>query len=83
MIKSRRIRWAGYVAVMGNKRNTYVLVGKLEGRGPLRRPRRRGVDSIKKDVGEIGWGGIDWIRLTKIRDKRRALVNALINLRFP
>jgi hypothetical protein len=55
-IKSRRMRWAGHVARMGEGRNVYrVLVGKLEGKSPLRRPRRRWVDGIKMDLKEIGW----------------------------
>jgi hypothetical protein len=64
MIKSRRIRWAGHVAQMGEKRNAYrILVGKLEGKRPLGRPRCRWVDNIKMDLKEIGWGGVDWIEL--------------------
>jgi hypothetical protein len=63
MIKSRRMRWAGHVARMGEKRNTYrILVGKPEGRRLLIRPRRRWVDNIKMDPSEIGWGGMDWRR---------------------
>jgi hypothetical protein len=50
-----RVRWAGHVAQMGEKRNAYrILVGKLEGKRPLGRPRRRWVDNIKIDLGEIG-----------------------------
>jgi hypothetical protein len=61
MIKSRRRRCAGHVARMG-KRNVYkILVGNPEGRRPLGRPRRRWVDSIKMDLREIGWDGVDWI----------------------
>jgi hypothetical protein len=61
MIKSRRMRWEGYVARM-EKNNAYrILVGKPEVRRPLRRPRRRWVDNIEMDLGEIGWGGVDWI----------------------
>jgi hypothetical protein len=57
-MKSRRMRWAGHVARMGEDRNVYrVLVGKPEGKRPLGRPRRRWEDGIKMDVGEIGWGG--------------------------
>jgi hypothetical protein len=53
MIKSRRMRWAGYVARMGDKRNAYrILVGKPEGKRPLRRPRRRWVDNIKMDLAQ-------------------------------
>jgi hypothetical protein len=62
IIKSRRIRWAGHVARMGEKRNVHrLLVGKPEGRRPLGRPRRRWVDNIRMDLGEVGWGDVDWI----------------------
>jgi hypothetical protein len=64
MIKSRRMRWAGHVARMGETRNAYrILVGKPEGRRPLGRPRRRWVDNIKMHLREIGWDGMDWIDL--------------------
>jgi hypothetical protein len=57
-IKSRRMRWAGHVARMGEGRNVYrVLVGKTEGKRPLVRPRRRWEDGIKMDLSETGWGG--------------------------
>jgi hypothetical protein len=57
-IKSRRMRWAGHVARMGEGRNVYgVLVVKPEGKGPLGRPRHRWEDGIKMDLREIGWGG--------------------------
>jgi hypothetical protein len=60
MIKSRRMRWAGHVAPMGQKRNVYrILVGKPEGKKPLGRPRRRWVDNIKTDLGDIGRDGMD------------------------
>jgi hypothetical protein len=69
---------------MGEKRNAYrLLVGKPEGKRPLGRPKRRWVDNIKTDFLEIGWGGVDWIGLAQDRDKWRALVNAVINLRVP
>jgi hypothetical protein len=69
---------------MGEKRNVYtLLVGKPEGKRPLGRPRRRWVDNIKTDLLEIGWGGVDWIGLGWDRDKWRALVNAIMNLRVP
>jgi hypothetical protein len=64
MIKSRRMRWAGQVARMGETRNAYrILVGKPEGKRPLERPRCGWVDNIKMDLREIGWGGMDLIDL--------------------
>jgi hypothetical protein len=84
IIKSRRMRWAGHVGRMGEKRNAYrFLVGMSKGKRPLGRPRCRGVDNIKMDVLEIGWGGVDWIGLAQDTDKWRALVNAVMNLRVP
>jgi hypothetical protein len=69
---------------MGEKRNTYrISVGKPEGKRPLGRPRRRWVDSIKMDLREIGWDGMDWIELAQNRDRWRALVNTVMNLRVP
>jgi hypothetical protein len=60
MIKSRRMRWVGDVARTGETRNAYrILVGKPEGKRQLRRSRRRWVDDIKIDLGEIGWDGLD------------------------
>jgi hypothetical protein len=68
----------------GEKRNAYtILVGKPEGKRPLGRPRRRWVDSIKMELGEIGWDGMDWIDLAQNRDQWRALVNTVMNLRVP
>jgi hypothetical protein len=84
MIKSRRMRWAGHVAQMVEKRNSYrILVGMRGGKRPLGRPRRRLVDNIKKDLKEIKWDGIDWIDLAQNRDQWRALVNTVMNLRVP
>jgi hypothetical protein len=69
---------------MGETRNAYrILVGKPEGKRPLRRPRRRWVDDIKMDLAGIGRDGMDWIELAKDRDQWRALVNTVINLRDP
>jgi hypothetical protein len=66
----------------GGKRNVYrILVGKLERKKPLRRPRRRWVDNIKIDIREIRWDGMDWIDLVQDRDQWRALVNTVMNLR--
>jgi hypothetical protein len=60
IIKARRMRWAGHVARMGEKSNSYrLLVGKPEGRRPLGRPRRRWVDNIRMDLVEVGWGDVD------------------------
>jgi hypothetical protein len=60
IIKSRRIRWEGHVARMGENRNAYrILMGKPEGKRPLGRPRRRWEDNIKMDLRETGWGGMD------------------------
>jgi hypothetical protein len=83
-IKSRRMRRAGHLARMGEKRNTYrLLVGKPEGKKPLGRPRRRWVDNIRMDLGEVGWGDVGWIGLAQDRNRWRALVNSLLNLRVP
>jgi len=69
VIKSRRMRWAGHVARMGEERGVYrVLLGKPEGRGPLGRPRRRWVDNIRMDLQEVGCGFMDWIGLVQDRD---------------
>jgi hypothetical protein len=82
MIKSRRMRWAGHVAGIGERRNAYrILVGKPERKRPLRRPRRRWVDNIMIDLRETGWDDMDWIDLTS--DQWRALVNTIMNLRVP
>jgi hypothetical protein len=67
IIKSRRMRWAGHVAQMGEKRNVYrLLVGKLEGKRPLGRPRRRWMDNIKMNLLEIGVSVVDWIGLAHL-----------------
>jgi hypothetical protein len=84
IIKSGRMRWAGHVARMREKRNAYrLLVGKPEGKRPLGRPRRRWVDNIRMDLVEVGWGDVDWIGLAQDRNRRRALVNSVLNLRVP
>ncbi|KAJ4439288.1 hypothetical protein ANN_07409 [Periplaneta americana] len=72
-IKSRRLRWAGHVARMGESRNAYrVLVGRPEGKRPLGRPRRRWEDNIKMDLREVGYDDRDWINLAQDRDRWRA-----------
>jgi hypothetical protein len=64
VIKSRRMRWAGHVARMGEGRGAYrILVGRNEGMRPLGRPRRRWEDNIKMDLQEVGWEGVDWLRI--------------------
>jgi len=69
VIKSRRMRWAGHVARMGEERGLYrVLVGKLEGRRPLGRPRRRCVDDIRMDLQEVECGYMDWIGRAQDRE---------------
>ena len=84
MIKSRRMSWAGYVVRMGEGRGVYrVLVGKPEGKRPLGRPRRRWEDNIRMDLQEVGLGYEGWIGLAQDRDRWRALVCAVRNLRVP
>jgi hypothetical protein len=69
---------------MGEKRNAYrLLVGKPEGKRPLGRPRRRRVDNIRMDLGEVGWDDEDWIGLAQDRNRWRALVNSVLNLWVP
>jgi hypothetical protein len=84
IIKSRRMRWADHVERMGEKRNTYrLLVGKPEGKRPLGRPRYKWVNNIKMDLEEVGWGNVDWIDMAKDRNRWRALVISVLNLRVP
>ena len=82
--KSRRMRWAGHVARMGEERGVYmVLVGKPEGKRQLGRPRRTWEDNIKIDLQEVGCGYMDWIGLAQDRDRWRTLVRAVMNFRVP
>jgi hypothetical protein len=84
MIKSRRMRWAGHVARMGEGRGVYrVLVGKPEVKRLLGRPRRRWEDNIKMDLREIGIDAANWIRLAQDRVQWRAFVNTVMSLRVP
>jgi hypothetical protein len=82
IIKSRRMRWTGHVARMGERRNAYrLMVEKPEGKMPLGGLRRRWVNNIKMDLLGIGWGCVDCISLAQDRDNWRALVNSILNLR--
>jgi hypothetical protein len=81
IIKYRRIRWAGYVARMGEKKNVYrLLVGKPEGKRPLRRPKRRWINNIMMDLLETELDIVDWVGLAQSRYRWGALVCAVMNL---
>jgi hypothetical protein len=84
IIKVGRMRSAGHVALMGEKRNSCrLLVGMPEGSRPLGRPRRRWLDNIRMDLVEVGWGNVDWIGLAQDRDRWRAVVISVLNLWVP
>jgi hypothetical protein len=84
VIKSRRMRWVGHVARMGEGRGVYrVLVGRPEDKRPLGRPRRRWEDNIKMDLREIGIDGVNWIQLAQDRVQWQAFVNTVKDLRVP
>ena len=84
VIESRRMRWAGHVAYMGEGRGVYrVLVGKPEGKRPLGRPRLRWEDNIRMDLREVGCGCVEWMELAQDRDRWHALVSAVMNLQVP
>ena len=84
VVKSRRMRWAGYVARMGeDSEGHWMLVGKPEGRRPLARSRRRWEDNIKMDFQKVGGGHGDWMELAQDRDGWRALVGTVRNFRVP
>jgi hypothetical protein len=84
VIKSRRMRWAEHVARMGERRGVRRdMVGKPEGKRPRGRPRRRWEDNIRLDLQEVGCGCVDWFGLAQDRDRWRALVSAVRNLRVP
>jgi len=81
--KPRRMRWAGNVARMWERRGIYrVLVGKPERKSPLGRPNHRWEDNIKMDIQEVGCEGKDWIELAEDSDRWRALVNVVMKLRI-
>jgi hypothetical protein len=74
----------GACGTHGGVRGAYnILVGRHEGRRPLERPSRRWEENIKMDFREIGFGNVDWIHWAQDRDRWRALVNTVMNLRFP
>jgi hypothetical protein len=79
-----RMRWTGHVARIGERRGAYrILVRRPEGRKPFGRPRHRWGDDIKMDLQEVGWGGMDWIDMAQDRDRWRAVVSAVMNVRVP
>jgi hypothetical protein len=84
VVKSRRMRWSGHVARMGEGRGVdRVLVGKPEGKRPLGRPRRRWEDNIKMDLQEVGGSWGDWMELAQDRDRWLAVVGTVRNFRVP
>ena len=84
VVKWRRMRWAGHVESMGQGRGVHrVLVGKPEQKRPMGRPRRRWEDNNKMDLQEVGGGCGDWMELAEDRDRWRALVSTVRNLRVP
>jgi len=84
VIKSRRMRWAGHIPRLGERRGVYrVLVRKPEGKSPLGRHRRRWEVNIKMDLQEVGCRGMYWMELGQDRDRWQALVNGAMNLRIP
>jgi hypothetical protein len=79
VIKSRRMKWAGHVARIGERKDVYrVLVGKPEGKRPLGRSKHRWEDNIKNEMGEL-----DWIDLAQDRNSWRAITNTVMNFRVP
>jgi hypothetical protein len=81
MLKSRSMRWAGYVACMEVKRNACrIFVGHRDRKRPLGGPKHRWEDNIKTDLRETGWGGVGWIQLAWDRELWWALVNNIMNL---
>jgi hypothetical protein len=82
--KARRMRWAGHIARMWEKRNACrVLMGKPERKRPLGKSKHRWLHNIKMDLVEVGWGDVNWICLAQDRNRWRALVNSVLNLRVP
>jgi hypothetical protein len=83
-VSRRRMMMGGTCSTYGENMNAYrLLVGKPEGRSPLRRPRRRWLDNIRMDLGEVGWGDVDWIGMAQDTNRRRTLMNSVLKLRVP
>ena len=84
VIAYKIMAWAGHLACRDENRGVYrAVVRKPGGKRPLGRPRRRWQDNIKMDIQDVGWRGMDWIELAQDRDRWRALVNAVMNIRVP
>jgi hypothetical protein len=84
IIKSERMRWVGHVARMGPQKNMHtLLVGKLEGKRQLEKPRRKWADNIKMNFVEAGWVSVNWIVVAQNKNKLRALVDAVMSLQVP
>jgi hypothetical protein len=84
VIKSRRMRWVGHVAHMGEGKGVYrVLVGRPKGKRPLGRHRHRWENNIKLDLREIGIDGVNWIQMAQDRVQWQAFVNMVMNLWVP
>jgi hypothetical protein len=82
--KSRTMRWVWHVARVGETKNAYrISIEKPEGKRPLERPRHRWEDNIRMDLREVGWEGVDLVRLTQDSDQWQALVNTVMKLRVP
>jgi hypothetical protein len=88
-MRLRRMRWAGHVARMGwgrggEERNAYrLLMGKPEGKTLVGIPRHRWMNNIRMHLGQVGWGDVDWIGLAQDKNRWRAFVNSVLNLRVP
>jgi hypothetical protein len=84
IIKSRRMRWAGHVAHMTEKRNACnISVGKPQGKRLLRRHKNSWEDNIRMDFKGVGWEGVNWMHLSQDRDQWRAVVNMVVDLPVP
>jgi hypothetical protein len=83
IMKSKRMRWVGNVARIGDKKNAYrLVVGKPEEKRQLGRPRSNRVDNIRMDLAEVELGDVDWIGLAQDRNRWGALVNSVLTIRF-